>query len=181
MSGETESAYGLIGAFADPHAAVAMARHLRREGFRRFEIYSPLPLEETSEFIADKPRIWLALIMFAAAIGGAVIGFIVQYVIAVIGYPINIGGRPLNSWPAFIPVAWEICALFTVYIGFAAFLAFCRLPKLYHPVFNAPGFERASQDRIFLCVETRDPRFDNRQLQSMFHEHRAVAIGEVPL
>ena len=180
MSGEAEGVYGLIGAFAEPHAAMAMARHLRRDGFRRFEIYSPLPLDETTEFIADEPRTWLALIMFAAAIGGAVIGFAMQYVIAVIGYPINIGGRPLNSWPAFIPTAWEICAFFTVYIAFAAFLAFCRLPKLYHPVFNAPGFERASQDRTFVSVEIDDPRFDAERLAAMFHECRALAIAEVP-
>ncbi|HLI20210.1 MAG TPA: DUF3341 domain-containing protein [Stellaceae bacterium] len=179
MNGAPAKPYGLIGEFAEPDHAVAMARQLRDAGFRRFEVYSPMPLEEMSQMLPRRPRVALGLIMFAAAIAGAVLGFFMQYEIAVVGYPLNIGGRPLDSWPAFIPSAWKICALFVVYIGFVAFLAYCRLPQLYHPIFDAPGFERASQDRTFLCVETRDPHFDSDWLAAAFRQHRAEKIAEV--
>lgn len=180
MSGEPATLYGLVGEFIEADAAVAMARQLRADGFHSFDVYSPVPLEEMEELLPRRPQRALALIMFAAAIGGFLLGFLMQYAIAVVGYPLNIGGRPLNSWPAFIPSAWEICALFVVYIGFVAFLAYCHLPQLYHPIFNAPRFERASQDRTFLCVEALDPRFDADRLAAIFHQHRAARIAEVP-
>lgn len=171
--------YGLVGEFVEPDHAVAMARQLREEGFRRFEVYSPVPLEAMTELLPREPRVTLGLIMFAAAVAGGVLGFFMQFEIAVVGYPLNIGGRPLDSWPAFIPSAWEICAVFVVYIGFVAFLAYCRLPQLYHPIFDAPGFERASQDRTFLCVETCDPHFDSVSLAALFRQHRAERVAEV--
>ena len=180
MSAEEARFYGLVAEFAAPEAAVALARRLRGDGFRRFEVYSPLPLEEMNELLSPRPRYALALIMFAAAVGSVVLGFLMQYMIAVMFYPLNIGGRPLDSWPAFIPSAWEICAWATVYIGFVAFLIYCRLPKLYHPIFNAPRFERASQDRAFVCVEAEDPRFDAVRLTALFREHRALSVAEVP-
>jgi hypothetical protein len=179
MSGDAARLYGVVGEFVAPDAAVAMARQLREDGFRSFDVYSPVPLDEMDELLPRRPRNALALIMFAAALAGLVLGFVMQYVIAVIGYPLNIGGRPLNSWPAFIPSAWEICALFVVYIGFVAFLVYSRLPQLYHPIFNAPRFERASQDRTFVCVEAVDPRFESARVAAIFRNHRATRIAEV--
>jgi len=181
MTGDENHVYGLIAEFVEPDAAVAAARRLRADGVRRFEVYSPLPIEEMNEFLARRPRNWLAVIMFVGALGGAIIGFGIQYDIAVIAYPINVGGRPLDSWPAFVPTAWEICALFAVYIGFIAFLAYCRLPQLYHPIFDARHFERATQDRVFLCVESGDPQYDATRLTTIFREYRAVNVAEVPL
>lgn len=180
MSAAEPKLYGLIGEFAEPAGAIAMARRLHQDGFRGFDVHSPLPLEEMEELLPKRPRIQLALIMFAAAVAGLSLGFFMQYAIAVIFYPLNIGGRPLNSWPAFIPTAWEICALATVYIGFFAFLAFSRLPKLYHPIFNAPHFERATQDRTFVSVATSDPLFDPDRIAAMFRECRALSVAEVP-
>lgn len=173
--------HGLIAEFAEPDAAVAAARILHQDGIKRFEVYSPLPLEEMNELLNRGPVVWLALIMFAGAIAGVVLGFLMQYLIAVVLYPINIGGRPLDSWPAFVPSAWEICAVCAVYIGFVTFLIFCRLPQLYHPIFNAPRFERASQDRTFLWVERSDPRFDADRIAALFRDHRALNIAEVAL
>jgi hypothetical protein len=180
MSGEIPI-YGLIGEFAEPEAAAAMARQLSGDGFRRFDVYSPLPLEELGDLLPKGPRVSLVVIMFAAALAGLGLAFFMQYAAAALLYPINIGGRPLASWPAFVPIAWEICALATVYVGFAAFLVVCRLPKLYHPVFNTPGFERASQDRIFLSVARSDPLFDPVRVSRMFRQHRATKVVEVPL
>ena len=179
MNGDAAPLYGLVGEFVEADDAVAMARRLRDDGFHSFDVYSPVPLEEMESLLPQRPRRALALIMFAAALAGFALAFFMQYAIAVVAYPLNIGGRPLNSWPAFIPSAWEICALFAVYIGFVAFLAYCRLPLLYHPIFNAPRFERASQDRTFLCVEACDPRFDADRLAAIFHQHRAAHIAEV--
>lgn len=173
--------HGLIGEFAEPHQAVAMARRLRAEGRCRFEVYSPLPIDEMEGLVESRPRVALAVIMFVAACAGAAIGFFMQYAVAVIAYPLNVGGRPLDSWPAFIPIAWEICALFTVYIGFLAFLVFCRLPSLYHPIFDVPGFERVSQDRIAVCVEADGGRFDTRRISAAFRDHGALAVREVSL
>ena len=179
MSAAVSKLYGLVGEFAEPSGAIAMARRLHDDGFRRFDVHSPLPLEEIDALLPHRPRIELALIMFVAALVGLGFGFFMQYAIAVIFYPINIGGRPLDSWPAFIPSAWEICALATVYIGYVAFLGFSRLPKLYHPIFNAPHFERASQDRSFVSVAISDPLYDAERVAAMFHECRALNIAEV--
>jgi hypothetical protein len=179
MSGEPQPLYGLVGEFVEADAAVAMARQLRADGFRAFDVYSPVPLEEMDELLPRRPRTALALIMFGAALAGLILGFFMQFEVAVVGYPLNVGGRPLNSWPAFIPSAWEICALLVVYVGFAAFLLYSRLPQLYHPIFNAPRFERASQDRTFLYVEAQDPRFDVERVNAIFRKHRAARIAEV--
>jgi len=172
--------YGLVGEFAEAAGAIATARRLHHEGFRRFDVHSPLPLEELEEILPARPRTWLALIMFGGALAGLGFGFLMQYAIAVIFYPLNIGGRPLDSWPAFVPSAWEICAFATVYIGFAAFLVFCRLPKPYHPIFNAPHFARASQDRSFVAVAASDPLFDAERVTAILREGRAASIAEVP-
>jgi hypothetical protein len=181
MSGEAAALYGLVGEFVEPDAAIAMARQLHKDGFRSFDVYSPVPLEEMAGLLPRRPRHALALIMFAAALAGFVLAFLMQYAIAVVGYPLNIGGRPLDSWPAFIPSAWEICALSVVYVGFVAFLVYCRLPLLYHPIFNAPHFERASQDRSFVSVATSDPLFDNERVSAIFRDCHAASIAEVPL
>ena len=171
--------HGIVAQFAEPGAVTALARELRDRGFRRFDVYSPLPLPELDDVLPRRPVAMLALIMAGAACIGAALGYLMQHEIAAVLYPINIGGRPDESWPAFVPTAWEICALFVVHGGFAALLVFCRLPQLYHPIFAAACFERASQDRIFLCVEARDPRFDAAELTRLFAAHRALGITEV--
>jgi len=171
--------HGLVGQFAEPGPVAALAHELRDRGFRRFDVYSPLPLPELDDVLPRRPVVLLTLIMAGAAFAGAMLGYLMQHEIAAVLYPINIGGRPVESWPAFVPTAWETCALFVVYGGFAALLVFCRLPRLYHPIFAAASFERASQDRIFLCVEARDPRFDAVELTRLFAAHRALGIAEV--
>lgn len=171
--------YGLVGEFATPEDAVALARQLRSEGFSRFDVYSPLPIEEMNDVLPGRPIVFLAMVLFLAAIAGGVLGYLMQYWIAVVFYPINVGGRPLHSWPAFLPTAWEIGALFVVYVGFAALLIACRLPKLYHPIFDAPRFDRATQDRIFLCIDAADRHFDRAKLGESFARHRAVSVAEV--
>lgn len=171
--------YGLIGEFRTTDEAAAVARELREAGLARWDIYGPAPLEDIVRAAPTRRGVVISVIMFAAAIAGACWGYFIQYWDAVIDFPINVGGRPLNGWPGFVPSAWEICALFTVYFGFFAFLAASRLPRLHHPIFAAPRFDRATQDRFFVCVETEDERFDAARVREIFGRHGVVETSEV--
>ncbi len=118
--------------------------------------------------------------MAAAGIVGAGSMWFLQYYGAAINYPINVGGRPHDSWAAFVPSAWEICALVTIYAGFVAFLAACRLPRPYHPVFAVPNFARGSQDRFFLSLEVEDDRANVERARQILTNDGAVNITEMP-
>ncbi|HJS91680.1 MAG TPA: DUF3341 domain-containing protein [Steroidobacteraceae bacterium] len=172
--------YGLMGEFRTTAEAAAVARELRAAGFTRWDVYGPAPLEEIEHATPTRRGILITAIMFAAAIVGACWGYFLQYWDAVIDFPINVGGRPLDGWPGFVPSAWEICALFTVYGGFLAFLITCRLPRLHHPLFAAPHFERATQDRFFVCVEAADAQYEAARVGEIFTRHGVIETSEVP-
>ena len=123
------------------------------------DAYTPFPVEGLSEAIGfHKTRV--PLIVLVGGIIGCVGGFLLQYWVAVIDYPLNVGGRPLNSWPSFIPVTFELTILFAALSAFLGVLALNGLPMPYHPVFNVEQFQLASRNRFFLCIEAADPRFD---------------------
>jgi hypothetical protein len=117
--------------------------------------------------------------MFGAALLGAAWGYWIQYWDEALNYPINVGGRPYNSWPAFMVGTFEFMLLVTVAAGFFGMLAASRLPKLYHPIFEARSFARASRDRFLICVEARDPRFDAASINTLFEQLGAERIEEV--
>ncbi|HXS27153.1 MAG TPA: DUF3341 domain-containing protein [Steroidobacteraceae bacterium] len=171
--------YGLVGEFRTPEEAAAVARELRDAGLTRWDIYGPAPLEEIEHAVPTRRGVAVTLVMFAAAIAGACWGYFIQYWDAVIDFPINVGGRPLDGWPGFVPSAWEICALFTVYFGFFAFLAASRLPRLHHPIFAVPRFDRATQDRFFVGVEAIDERYDAARVREIFARHGVVEASEI--
>jgi len=171
--------YGIVGEFSTPLGAVTAARQLHDSGFRQIEAHTPYPVEELDEVVHSGHGAWLGIATLAGALFGAVAGTFVQYWAAVIDYPVNIGGRPYDSWPAFTVSSFEVTLLFAVAAGFVAFLAGSRLPLLYHPVFVAANFARASQDRFFLAVEARDPRFDAGSIREIFRRHGALSIDEV--
>jgi len=179
MSTSAAKVFGMLGEFPDGPATLAAARSLREAGFERWDVFSPAPLEGIDELMPSRRGVYLTAAMFAAALLGACLGYFVQWENTVLDYPINVAGHPYNGWPGFIPSAWEICALFTVYGGFLAFLIACRLPRLYHPVFATPGFRRASQDRYFICVEMQDRRYDRDRVRELFREHGALDATEV--
>src|SRR6185437_9997948 len=169
--------YGMMAEFTSPEAVVEAARRLYVNGFRRMDAFTPAPVEGLDEALHPGRLPVLPIVIFFGGILGAVAGFFIQYWAEVINYPINVGGRPYNSWPSFGVATFEITVLFAVAAGFFGLFLFCRLPRLCHPVFNAPDFDRASQDRYFLCVEARDPRFDADRLRELFQHYGAVRIS----
>ena len=174
------AAYGIMAEFATPAAVTAAARGLHLDGFRGMEAYTPFPIEGLDEVLHGRRRPLLPLFVFGGAAIGAVSSYALQYWIAAIDYPLNVGGRPLNSWPAFTVSSFEMTVLFAVAAALVGLLIFCGLPLLYHPAFNAPDFDRASQDRFFLCVEARDGSLDEQRLREIFARYDAVRIAVVP-
>jgi hypothetical protein len=151
--------YGLIAEFDDPGALVAATAKARDAGYRRMDAYSPFPIEELHEAMgAHHSR--LPLIVLIGGLVGCISGFALQYWVSVIAYPVNVGGRPFNSWPAFIPVTFECTILGASLAAVLGMLALNGLPMPYHAVFNVTRFALASRNRFFLCIEARDRRFD---------------------
>lgn len=171
--------FGVIAVFDTPEAVKQAAARLRASGFRRFEAYTPYPVEGLGQIIHPGSRIFLPILMFVAAIVGAAGGYWIQYWDEAVNYPLNVGGRPFNSWPAFIVATFEIMLLITVTAGFFGLLLKSRLPQLYHPIFEAQGFERASRDRFVLCLEAADPAFDAATARRVFEQFGAEDIEEV--
>ncbi|MBV8827270.1 MAG: DUF3341 domain-containing protein [Bradyrhizobiaceae bacterium] len=174
-----KSLFGIIATFDTPDAVRDAARQLRQSGFRAFEAYTPYPVEGLAEIIHPGPKRFLPLLMFGAAIVGAAWGYWIQYWGEAFNYPLNVGGRPFNSWPAFVVGTFEFMLLVAVAAGFVGMLAASRLPKLYHPIFEADAFERASRDRFVICVESTDPRFDADLIRREFALLGAERIEEV--
>lgn len=168
--------FGVVGVFAGPDAVRAAATRLREIGYRAFETYTPYPVEGLREIVDPRPHRFLPLFMFFGAVVGAVWGYWIQYWDEAVSYPINVGGRPHDSWPAFAVSTFEFMVLFALAAGFFGFLAACRLPQLYHPLFDASHFERASRDRFLICVESTDPRFDADAITELL---RQLGAGQV--
>jgi hypothetical protein len=154
----TPPLYGIMAEFDNPSDLVAAARQTYEAGYRRINGYSPYPIEELTEAIGFT-RTTLPLIVLIGGILGGLGGFFMQYWIAVHNYPLNVGGKPLNSWPAFIPITFETTVLCAAFAAVFGMLALNKLPQPYHPVFNAPNFALATRDRFFLVIEANDPLF----------------------
>ena len=155
----TAAIYGLMAEFEEPTALVAATAHARREGYRRMDAYSPYPIEELHEALgAHHTR--LPLIVLIGGLCGCLGGYGLQLWVAAAAYPINVGGKPYHSWPAFIPITFECTILAAALSAVLGMLALNGLPMPYHPVFNVPRFALASRNRFFLCIEATDPKFD---------------------
>jgi len=168
---------GIIACFASPEDLLAVLHRARDEGYTRIEAYTPFPVEGLDEALphATTPMGW---IMLAAGTCGACGAYALQYW-ATHDYPVNVGGRPLHSWPAFVPVAFELTVLTAAIVGVLALGWLCRLPRLHHPVFAVPGFERASQDRLFLLIRDDDPQFHPARTHAFLVDSKPEYVTEV--
>ena len=174
----TATLHGLMAEFDNPSALVAAAERARLAGYRRMDAYSPIPIEELSEALGLR-RTRLPLAVLLGGIGGCLAGFGLEYWVSVVAYPLNIGGRPLNSWPQFVPVMFETTVMGAALTAFFGMWALNKLPQPYHPVFNVPEFVRASTDRFFLCIEATDPRFDREATWRFLEDLRPIGVSEV--
>jgi ActD protein len=159
----TPPLYGVMAEFDNPSDLVVAARETYGTGYRRINGYSPFPIEELSEAIGFT-KTSLPLIVLIGGIVGGLSGFFMQYWMEVVDYPLNVGGKPYNSWPAFIPITFEMTVLFAAFAAVFGMLALNKLPQPYHPVFNAPNFALATRDRFFLVIEANDPKFKHEEV-----------------
>jgi hypothetical protein len=172
--------YGVMAQFDNPTDLVAAARETYAAGYRRINGYSPFPIEELSEAIGFT-RTSLPLIVLIGGIVGALGGFSMQYWMEVINYPINVGGKPFNSWPAFIPITFECTVLAAAFAAVLGMLALNKLPQPYHPVFNAPNFALATRDSFFLVIESKDPKFSHEEVVRFLKSLEARDVCDVEL
>ena len=151
--------HGLVGAFASGEALVEGTRKAFEAGYRRMDAYSPVPVEGLAQAMGRRGTA-MPMIVLCGGITGGFTGWFLQWFSATVDYPFNIGGRPFNSWPMFIPIIFELTVLFAAVTGTLGMLFLNGLPRLHHPIFNADGIERATVDRYFLCLEAANPRWD---------------------
>ena len=169
--------FGLMAEFETADKLLEATVKTATAGYKRIEAYSPFPIEGLADAIGFRTR--LPLIVLIGGIIGGLSGFFLQYWVSVIHYPINVGGRPLNSWPSFIPVTFELTILFAGLTAAIAMLALNGLPMPYHPVFNVPRFELASNDRFFLTIESNDPQFQLNTTRSFLEGLGAKGVYEI--
>jgi hypothetical protein len=151
--------YGVLGEFPSAEALVEAAHKVREAGYTRTDAYSPLPIRGLSEALGFH-RTSLPLIVLLGGVLGGVGGYFMQYWMTVVDYPMNIGGRPVHSWPSFIPVTFELAILGAALASVLGMLALNGLPQPHHPLFNVPEFSLATQNRFFICIEASDKRFE---------------------
>jgi len=154
--------YGVIAEFDDANSLVAATQRAYEEGYRCMDAYSPFAIEELHEALGSH-HTRLPLIVLIGGLCGCIGGYALQYWVSVVAYPLNIGGKPFHSWPAFIPITFECTVLVAALSAVLGMLALNGLPAPYHPVFNVPRFALASRNRFFLCIESRDAKFDIEQ------------------
>jgi len=171
--------YGLMAEFDTP-VEIVKAAHLTYEaGYKKIDAYTPFPIEELAEAIGFRKN-GVPLVVLVGGLLGCSAGFLLQWWIATISYPVNVGGRPFNSWPAFIPVTFEMTILFAGLAAVFGMLALNGLPMPHHPVFNVPRFAFASKDRFFLIIFSSDPNYNAVRTRAFLESLGPRSISEVP-
>jgi hypothetical protein len=170
--------YGLMAEFVEHEEVLEAAKRAYAAGFRKMDAYSPFPVEGLPEALGHE---WnsVPLITLIGGICGGLGGYFMEWYSMGQLYPLNVGGRPLNSWPNFIPVTFEMTVLIASLSAFIGMLILNKLPQVYHPVFNVPEFRRASIDRFFLCIEAKDPKFDLIETRRFLEDVKSLRVMEV--
>lgn len=171
--------FGLMAEFETPQQILAATRRAREAGYRDMDAYSPYTVDGLAAELG-LPRTRVPFVVFLAALVGAAIGFFMQYYTMAVDYPLNVGGRPTNSWPVFIPITFEVMVLVSGFAALFGMLFLNGLPRPHHPVFNVSRFERASQDRFFLCIEATDPQFELEATRQFLADLQPADVMEVP-
>jgi hypothetical protein len=170
--------YGVMAEFDNPTALVNATRAAHEHGYRKLDAYSPFPIEELSDALHLHKNKLPLIVLFGGLVGGT-LGYLLQYYVTVWQFPINIGGRPLHSWPSYIVITFEMTILLAALAAVLGLLALCGLPTPYHPTFNVPRFARASRNRFFLCIEATDPLFDVQGTSSFLETLEPKEVSEV--
>ena len=172
--------FGLIAEFDKADDLLAATEKTTAAGYQHLDTYTPFPVHGLSEVMGlDKQRNWVPYFVLLGAIAGGVSAYMLQYYTSVIAYPMNVGSRPLNSVPAFMVITFEGAVLMAAIFGFVGLLMLNKLPMPYHPVFNAPNFNRASQDGFFLCILETDPKFDLVETRAFLERLSPNTVYEV--
>ena len=176
---ESGELHGLIAEFDRPDDLVRAVRRAREAGYRRLDAYTPFPIEEVADALEFHRTPVPLIVLIGGGVGG-VAGYLLQFWVSALAYPINVGGRPYNSWPAFVPVTFEMTILFAALFGAVGMLALNGLPMPYHPVFNVPEFARVNRDRFFLCIQAADPGFDVIRTRRFLESLGPREVSDVP-
>lgn len=171
------SIYCVSAEFASHEELIEAVKKARAAGYQKMEAYTPYPVEELPEAFG-RGRTAVPLLTLLGGMIWGLGGFFMEWFAMGIGYPLNVGGRPYMSWPSYIPVTFELTVLGASLTALVAMIALNRLPQPYHPVFNLPDFERASQDRFFLCIEASDPKFDLTATKAWLETLHPIRVGE---
>ena len=170
--------YGLLAEFERPEDLLSATGRAYAAGYRRMDAYSPFPIEGLAEALGSHKTAIPFFVLLGGILGGTG-GYFMEWFATTIHYPINVGGRPLHSWPAYIPITFELTVLCASIFALLSMLALNRLPELHHSIFNASGFERASQDKFFLCIEAVDPLFDASKTRVLLESLQPTKVVEV--
>jgi hypothetical protein len=171
--------YGMMAEFDTPAALVEAAKRTYQAGYKRIDAYTPFPVEGLAEEIGFH-RDEVPLVVLIGGIVGGLTGYLMQYWMSAVAYPLNIGGKPYHSWPAFIVITFEMTILFAGIFAVFGMLALNGLPMPYHPVFNVPRFTRASRDRFFLVVFSSDVKYDPAATRQFLESLDPRSVSEVP-
>lgn len=175
---DSPKSFGLVAEFDTPEKLISAAEKARLAGFKKLDAYSPFPIHGLSDAIGFRD-VKVPYLVFAGGLVGAFVGYGLQFYAHVLDYPMNVGGKPLVSIPSMIPITFEMTILVAGLTAFFSMIALNGLPKPYHSIFNTPGFNRASQDRFFLAIESGDPQFDSDKTRQFLAEMAPLSVHEV--